>query len=122
MKLYQFLLTYREVGITKMYKSFDFSMMDLRDFLGKKKERKTHLSIYKSLLLLKQYGLIDFREQYELNSRNVKIKHYILTNVDFYVKPEFNNCEEEERKYINQNILEDIENYIGQHYNEKDEQ
>ena len=101
MKLYQFLLTYREIGIVKMYKSFDFSMMDLRSFLGKKKENKTHISIYKSLLLLRELGLIQFTEKYELNSKNVRIKHYILTSVDFYVKPEIRDCREEERKYIN---------------------
>lgn len=112
MKLYQFLLTYREIGIVKMYKSFDFSMMDLRSFLGKKKENKTHISIYKSLLLLRELGLIQFTEKYELNSKNVRIKHYILTSVDFYVKPEIRDCREEERKYINQNILEEVEAII----------
>lgn len=120
MKLYQFLLTYREIGLTKMYKSFDFSMMDLRSFLGKKKERKTHISIYKSLLLLKSYGLIDFKEEYQLNSKNIRIKHYILTDVKFYVKSEILNCKEEERQYINKDILNNIEEHIKNHYSEID--
>lgn len=120
MKLYQFLLTYREIGISKMYKKFDFSMMDLRTFLGKKKEVKNHISIYKSLLLLQKYGLIDFKEEYQLNSKNLKIKHYILTNVGFYVNSEILNCEEEERRYIQQDIYKEIEEYIKDNYNDKD--
>lgn len=121
MKLYQFLLTYREIGITKMYKTFDFSMMDLRTFLKKKKEKKNHISIYKSLLLLQKYGLINFVEQYQLNSKNAKIKHYILTDVSFYVRPEILNCQEEERRYIQQDIYEEIENHIKETYNEKED-
>lgn len=116
MKLYQFLLTYREIGITKMYETFDFSMLDLRTFLKKKKEQKNHISIYKSLLLLQRYGLIDFKEQYELNQKNARIKHYILTDVGFYVKSEFLNYTEEERKYIQQDVYEEIENYIKENY------
>ena len=120
MKLYQFLLTYREVGIKKMYKTFNFSMMDLRNFLEKRKEKKTHISIYKSLLLLKEYGLINFEERYELNSRNVKIKHYLLTDVSFYVKDSVRNCEEEERAYIDQTIKAEIDAFINEEYSDEE--
>jgi hypothetical protein len=120
-KLYQFLLTYREVGIKKMYKTFLFSMMDLRNFLGKKREKKTHISIYKSLLLLQKYGLIDFEEKYLLNQKNARIRHFVLTNVSFYVKKEYRNCEDEERQYINQNIQNEINEIIKENYTGEEE-
>lgn len=115
-KLYQFLLTYREVGIKKMYKTFDFSMMDLRNFLGKKREKKNHISIYKSLLLLQKYELIDFEEKYILNQKNARIRHFILTNVNFYIKKEYRDFEDEEMQYINQNILNEINEIIKENY------
>lgn len=107
-KLYQYLLTYREIGIEKMYQSFDFSMQDLRTFLGKKKEQKNHISIYKSLLLLKSYELIDFEERFELNQKNKRIRHFILTNVNFYITSKYKDCEEDEKSYINQSIQDEI--------------
>ena len=113
-RLYQFLLTYREIGIERMYKTFDFSMMDLRTFLGKKKEQKNHISIYKSLLLLQKYKLIDFYEKIELNGKHKKIKHYILTNVNFYIDSKYIDCEEDEREYIDQSIRQEIEERISQ--------
>lgn len=120
-KLYQFLLTYREIGIKKMYKTFYFSMMDLRNFLKKKREKKTHISIYKSLLLLQKFGLIDFEEKYLLNQKNARIRHFALTNVSFYVKKEYRNCEDEERQYINQNIQNEIDEIIKENYNGEEE-
>ena len=115
-KLYQFLLTYREIGLKKMYQKFDFSMLDLRTFLGKKREKKNHISIYKSLLLLQKYGLIDFKEEFKLNQKHAPIRHFILTNVSFYIKKEYRDFEEEEMQYINQNILEEINQIIKENY------
>lgn len=103
-----------------MYKTFDFSMMDLRNFLGKKKEKKNHISIYKSLLLLQKYELINFKEKYVLNQRNARIRHFILTDVNFYVKKEYRNCEDEEKMYINQNILNEIEEIIKENIGAED--
>lgn len=117
MKLYQFLLTYREIGIKKMYKKFDFSMEDLRSFLNKKKETKTHLSIYKSLLFLQRYGLIEFEEVWETNVKGARIKHYILTNVNFYVNEKYRNSTEEERKLIQEDTQKEIEEVMKEQEN-----
>lgn len=108
-KIYQFLLTYREIGTIQMIGRFPFSMEDIRLFLKKKKEQKLHLSIYKSLLLLEKYGLIKFKEVYRLNSKNVRIRSFELEDVKFYVSSEYRNCSDEERELIIKKISEEIE-------------
>ena len=99
-----------------MYKRFDFSMMDLRAFLKKKCDQRINISIYTSMLLLQKLGLIEFDEVFELNQKNAKIKHYILTDVRFYIKDDFINMEESERKYITGNLMQEIEEEIKNNY------
>lgn len=118
MKIYQFLLSYREVGAQGIAYKLPFSLQDIRNFLGKTNNVSNNKVIMESLFWLKYYELIFIQDSFYINSKGAKIASFNLINVEFY--PNFNKpkkIEESEESLISEDTLNKMNEWVQYHKN-----